>query len=131
MKKFAAKDIRKKFIEELVKTNLDFVKQRLAQNRALSDAFYDFSQKEGFTLEAIVSNQDNFKFFATLSPGLNAEENNGEIVFTKEDFEKAVKEASEQILELPEVDEQKSLQDAVDVLEVVSKFKKFKEKKYP
>jgi hypothetical protein len=90
MAKFTVKEVKEKFINEQVETNLAYLEKRLLENKPLADTFYDFSQKEGFSLAGVVSSKDNFEFYARLSDENNSETNDGQIVFTRKEFEDAV-----------------------------------------
>ena len=90
MKKFTVREIKEKFMSEVMNNHLVHVEIRLSQNESLSDTFYDFSQKEGFELSSIISSANNFNFSAHLLDEHNSENNNGQMVFSRADFERAV-----------------------------------------
>ncbi len=90
MGKVTVKEVKEKFITEQVEINLAYIEKRLQENKPLADTFYDFSQKQGFALAGVVSNKDKFEFHARLADESNAEQNDGQIVFTRKEFEDAV-----------------------------------------
>lgn len=89
MKQFTVKSIKEKFIKKQVETNWDHVAKRIQENKSLLDTFSDFAQEEGFLLASTNSAPNEFSFFAYLFKDSNAEDNDGQIVFIREDFQDA------------------------------------------